>query len=154
MDMLTTLKDTELFAALTDEELTEVVNVVVQREVEAGAVLVEEGRPGEALFLVHEGKVKVEKTSGGDTITLAELGAGAAVGEMSLLDDSPTSARVSAVEPTTVLSISRLDLDVLLNWNTVLAAKMWRSFTKVLSQRVRDMNDRVLAKYGADALSD
>ena len=98
------------------------------------------------------GSFRVEKRSKGKAVTLTELGPGAAFGEMSLLEASPTSASVVAAKEGELLSIGRLDLNVLLNWNTVLASKMWRSFALQLSQRLRDTNDRLLERYGTDAL--
>jgi CRP-like cAMP-binding protein len=87
--------------------------------------------------------VTVEKTLGERRIRLAELGPGAAFGEMSLIDNIPTSATVTAVAPVQLLLISRLDLNVLLNWDTVLAAKMWRSFTEMLCHRLRSTNEKL-----------
>ena len=79
---------------------------------------------------------------------LAELEPGKAVGEMSLIDSYPTSATVIAVEESDLIAVGRLDLNVLLNWNPILAAKMWRSFTRMLSERLRGMNEQMLERFG------
>jgi CRP-like cAMP-binding protein len=145
------LRATELFAKLTAEELDSVARCVAERDVAPGEVLIREDQPGQSLFLLRHGKVAVEKTLAGRTIRLAELGPGAVFGEMSLIDNFPTSASVVAVEPCSLLLIGRLDLNVLLNWDTVLAAKMWRSFTEMLCYRLRSTNERLLARLGDDA---
>ncbi len=153
MDLHETIKQTPFFESLDPHELEAVARCVVESSFAAGDQVIEEGTPGECLYMVKSGKLKVEKKSKGKTLQLAELGPGAAFGEMSQLDTVPTSATVTAVEGSSLLEISRMDLNVLLNWDTILAAKMWRSFTLLLSERLRDMNDRMLDRYGADALN-
>ena len=144
------LRGTELFSTLSHEELEGVARCVAERLAEGDEVVIREGEPGESLFLVREGRVGVEKGTGANALKLAELGPGSAFGEMSLIDDVPTSATVRTLEPCSFLVISRLDLNVLLNWDTVLGSKMWRAFTARLSKRLRAANDR-LATGGSDA---
>ena len=148
MDITQVLKETPLFRSLDDEELDAVAKCVREHAYASGQTVIEEGAPGAALYIVLNGKVRVEKQTQEKKLTLAELGEGEAFGEMSLIDSFPTSASVVASEATSLVSIGRLDLNVLLNWNTILAAKMWRSFTEMLSVRLRDMNDRMLLRYG------
>ena len=154
MDLNAVLKATDLFSDLEPHELEAVAKCVTEREVAAEETVITEGASGDSLFLVLEGRVKIEKDADGKKLQLAELGEGAVFGEMSLIDAIPTSATVTALEATKLLAIGRLDLNVLLNWDTILASKMWRRFTLLLSQRLRDTNDRVLAKFGADAMTD
>jgi CRP/FNR family cyclic AMP-dependent transcriptional regulator len=152
MDTLTILRGIPLFNDLTQDELEAVAKCIENRHYESGETVIQEQTPGEALFLVKSGKVRVEKHSGGKKVVLAELGPGKAVGEMSLIDSSPTSACVIAVEASDLLALGRLDLDVLLNWNPILAAKMWHSFTQMLSERLRDMNEKMLERFGEHIL--
>ena len=152
MDTIDILRATPFFSGLDSDELDAVARCIVPETHRKGDVIIRESQPGERLYLVRSGRVRVEKAQGGKQMKLAELGEGAAFGEMSLIDSVPTSATVTAVEDAELLSIGRLDLNVLLTWNPILAAKMWRAFTLVLSTRVRDMNDRMLAKFGEDAL--
>ena len=152
MDTLEILKETPLFQNLDNEELDAVAKCVRETRFAAGDTVIQEASPGEALYIVRTGLVKVEKETADKKLVLAELGPGQAFGEMSLIDSYPTSASVTASEPSELLTISRLDLNVLLNWNTILASKMWRSFTEMLSVRLRDMNERMLSRFGQDAL--
>ena len=145
MDTIAILRDTPFFKSLDDTELDAVAKCVVERTYGGGSLVIQEGAPGDALYLVRKGKVRVEKEAAGKRLTLAELGPGQAFGEMSLVSSFPTSASVTALEDSELLAIGRLDLNVLLNWNPILAAKMWRSFTEMLSVRLRDMNERMLA---------
>jgi len=145
------LQKTEIFSKLAPAELESVARCVAERTTPAGEILIKEGDPGQALFLIRDGRVTVEKTVDGKAIELADLGPGAVFGEMSLIDNFPTSASVIARADCDFLVISRLDLDVLLNWDTVLASKMWRSFTQMLCYRVRASNERLLERFGNDA---
>ena len=142
------LRATELFAKLTNDELAAVERCVVEHEAKAGEVLIREGQPGQSLYLLRKGKVLVEKSVGEQRVKLAELGEGAAFGEMSLIDSAPTSASVTAVEASSLLVISRLDLNVLLTWDTVLGSKMWRSFTEMLCTRLRAANEKMAGSLG------
>lgn len=148
MDIAAMLRETAFFKNLEPAELDAVTKCVVEQAYQPGEVVIQEGVPGDALYLVVNGRVKVEKESDGKRLGLAELGPGQAFGEMSLIDSFPTSATVTALEPAVLLAIGRLDLNVLLNWNPILAAKMWRSFTEMLSFRLREMNERMLARFG------
>lgn len=146
------LQGTDIFAKLSPSELAAVARCVVERDAKAGEVLIREGEPGDSLFLIRAGAVVVEKAVAGErTVVLAQLSAGAVFGEMSLIDNFPTSAMVRAVEDSSFLLIGRLDLNVLLTWDTVLASKMWRSFTEMLCYRVRASNERLLERFGTDA---
>jgi CRP/FNR family cyclic AMP-dependent transcriptional regulator len=146
---LKVLRDSALFGGLDDTELEAVARTVVDVAVPAGGVVIHEGAPGENLYLVRSGRLKVEKDADGRRLLLGELGPGSAFGEMSLIHSVPTSATVTAVDESRLLAIGRLDLDVLLNWNPILASKMWRSFTQLLATRLRDMNERMVDRFGA-----
>jgi CRP/FNR family transcriptional regulator/CRP/FNR family cyclic AMP-dependent transcriptional regulator len=148
------LQGTELFAKLSAEELTAVARCVVERQAEAGELLIKEGQPGEALFLIESGKVVVEKSVRDKKVQLATLGPGAVFGEMSLIDSFWTSASVTTTAPTRLLVLGRLDLNVLLTWDTLLASKMWRSFTEMLCHRLRATNEKLFERLGEDAPRD
>ena len=68
------LSATEIFSKLNAEELAAVSRCVVEREAQPDEVLIEEGQPGGALFLIQFGRVLVERTVEGKAVTLAELG--------------------------------------------------------------------------------
>lgn len=141
------LKNIEIFAEMSEEELAAVGKCVSEATVPAGKTVIAEDETGEALYLIREGKVHVLKSVGESEVQIAELEKGAAFGEMSLLDDFPSSATVRTAEDSVFLTIGRLDLNVLLSWDTVLAAKMWRSFARMLSGRLRDANDKIIGAF-------
>jgi CRP-like cAMP-binding protein len=140
------LKEINLFAGLSDEELDELGRSVEAFEVPKGGVVVEEGSPGGVLHIVREGRVRVEKGTGKAAVSLAELGPRSFFGEMALIDGSAHSARVVAAEKSTLLRIDRMDLDIILHWNTALGQRFWRTVAMVLAQRLRRSNDKIIER--------
>src|ERR1700712_1123559 len=98
-----------LFSGLDEEQLTFVARHLQQRSYEERDIIVERDSPGDALFILTEGKVKVSyREDEGETI-IAVLRAGEFFGELSVLDGEGRSADVVALEPTHVLFLSSDD---------------------------------------------
>ena len=131
------LKDTPLFQELNLQEMKSLFNICETRKYEPGEPIIEQDKPGRALFIVKTGKVKVERIESQLVRLLTELGSGAHVGEMSLIDDAPTSAQVTAIEPTSVFEISRIKFNKLMDSNDRLHVKVTRSFIRTLNERLR-----------------
>ena len=74
----------------------------------AGQTVVNAADPGDAMFLIHAGRVRVLVSGeSGREVILATLGPGDFFGEMALLDGRPRSATVMAMEDTTLLVLTR-----------------------------------------------
>ena len=101
------IRQVPIFADLTADDLEELASVVEERRVDAGKEVFREGDPGDAVYLIVKGSVVV--FTGGDGTrperVLSELGAGACIGEMAVLDASPRSATVRALERTRTLRV-------------------------------------------------
>ena len=76
--------------------------VITLRQYEAGEVIVQENDFGETAYLIEQGQVEVSKALDGQTVHLAYLGVGEIFGEMSMIDEKPRSATVTAVTETVV----------------------------------------------------
>src|SRR5262245_61872061 len=89
-----------LFAMLAQHERQAVVDVCRPRTFRAKEVLFHEGDPGQVMYLLRSGRVKIVLVGpdGAETI-LHILGPGEWVGEMALLDGEPRSATAVAMEP-------------------------------------------------------
>jgi len=105
---------TPLFSDLDTGELRSVVGRLRHHAFSAGSVLVREGDPGDSLFVLSEGRVRVT-TSGpkGKPVHLAELKEGDFFGEVSLLTGKPRTATITCVEGAEVLELTRSDLEAL-----------------------------------------
>lgn len=94
-------RSVRLFEHLTPEELSAVVHLAQPKRLAAGELLFAKSDPGNGMFVVERGELSVTtEGANGEHLTLAYLGNGAFVGEMSLLDGSPRSASVEAVAAT------------------------------------------------------
>lgn len=103
-----------LFSGFTDEALADLASRVETIALPAGGVLMAEGEPGDAIYLVRTGRLRasVRDESGNET-PVGEAGPGSISGEMALLTDEPRSATVKAVRDTVLLRLGRPDfLDI------------------------------------------
>jgi serine/threonine protein phosphatase PrpC/CRP-like cAMP-binding protein len=132
---LEVLKGMPLFRYLTYTELVRVMNLAETRELVAGQSIFKDGDPGEDMYVVLKGTVRLHKKDA----TIAELKKGAHFGEMALVDRTPRSlsASASASEPTRLLAIRRKDFYELIKKEPGLSVKLLWSFVQVLAERLR-----------------
>ncbi|MDQ6683471.1 MAG: ATP-binding protein [Chloroflexota bacterium] len=107
MSYVEQLRATPLFAGLPDEALELLCANAAPLSLRAGEVLLSEGTPGDALFIVLDGELEVTKLSGSAQLPLARVGAGAIQGEMAALEGGARTASVTAVSDAQVLRIPR-----------------------------------------------
>jgi len=132
------LQKIPLFSDMPLSEMKSFYNICSERSFQAGETLIEQGRPGMALYVLRSGKVAVIRVEGERQTAVAELGAGDHVGEMALVDESPTSARVVAKEPVLAFEISRDNFLRFLQANDKFAVRVLRVFVRTLCQRLRE----------------
>ncbi len=132
------LQKIPLFTDMPLSEMKAFYNVCAERSFQPGEILIEQGRPGMALYVLRSGKVAVLRVEGESQTAVAELGAGDHVGEMALVDESPTSARVVAKEPVLAFEISRDNFLRFLQANDKFAVRVLRVFVRTLCQRLRE----------------
>jgi CRP-like cAMP-binding protein len=108
------LRNAPLFSALDDDAAAALRASMVELRLAKGDVLFTEGEPGEKLFLIESGKIKLGHTApDGRESLIAVLGAGEMLGELSLFDPGPRTATAVAVTNTKVLSMGH---EALLPW--------------------------------------
>ena len=106
--------DTALFQSLSKEEFRRVVSDLTLRHFEEESVIVSEGDPGESMFIVVNGEVRVNTSdTKGKQITLANLGEGEFFGEVSLLTGRPRTATIITNIPSDLLELTRSDFDAI-----------------------------------------
>ena len=97
-----------LFRNIPAPTVASIVNLFERRVCPPDTILVREGDPGDALFIVEAGLVEVFLHSAtGETSILTRLGPGEAFGEMSVLTGEPRSAGVRTIAPTVVRVVPR-----------------------------------------------
>jgi PPM family protein phosphatase len=123
-----------LFRALSDRELLRVLQVTDVMAYEPDQIVMEQGMPGEELYIVLEGAVKVCR---GDTV-IALLEQGSHVGEMALVRNQPRSATVKSAGPSELMVIRRRDFFELLRTEHSLAVKLLWQFLGVVADRLAE----------------
>ncbi|SFR00321.1 Crp/Fnr family transcriptional regulator [Desulfoscipio geothermicus] len=134
-DNLQYLKKIPLFAFLTDEQLAEVDKVILERAYQKGRIIFMEGEPGEAVFFVKSGRIKVTKqTSDGREHILHFINPGEIFAEVIMFDDDGTyPATAEVVEDCTVGLIRNADMERIINQKPGIALGMLR----IMARRLR-----------------
>ncbi len=100
-----------LFSQLPEEAFAIVLRDLRVRRFAGDGVVLREGDPGTAFYLLARGRVEVSKRVGDEQLALARLGDGAVFGEMALMSDEPRSATVRAMTHLDLLELKRDDLE-------------------------------------------
>ncbi|HET9011114.1 MAG TPA: cyclic nucleotide-binding domain-containing protein [Gemmatimonadaceae bacterium] len=136
------LKTVPLFKDLDDAELVEVAELCRQEKFVSSEYIFREGESGNRLYLITEGEVRISRdVPGSGEEALAVLKPGALFGEMAVFDRSERSTHAISNGGTTVLTITRADFEMLLDFNRELAYKVLWAVTRLLSGRLRSSND-------------
>ncbi|MBK6846440.1 MAG: cyclic nucleotide-binding domain-containing protein [Proteobacteria bacterium] len=140
---LTHLGRLDLFQDLTLEDTRALYELCQEHYFVDGQLIIEQGQPGRALHIVTKGQVAVvRQQEDGRTVQLATLTEGACVGEMALVDGGPTSAKVVAKGTAATLAVTRERFEQFLQTNERAALRIYRAFVKLLTHRLRDVNER------------
>jgi signal transduction histidine kinase len=127
------LKKLPYFADLPERLLLRVCIASEQLHAGPGEVIIEEGSKSDGLYVVTEGELEVTKTSGGRSISVARVGAGEVLGEISLLDDVPRIATVTAMTDVQYIKVPSDTFGELLE-NPNMVLRMLRTVTSRLRE--------------------
>ena len=134
------LSDALLFAACTQETITELEAVVERRMLDAGEALFEEGHPGTFMFLLSSGRLAVDKCAReGRAVRLRVMKPGDVGGLTSMTTEKTRSASLTALEPSEVLTIPRADFVRILESRRDLS----QSLIRALAAKVRAKTELV-----------
>lgn len=141
------LRNVPLFAVLPEAQLLLLTGVVGRKSFPRGSTIISAGDTNDFLYIIISGRLKVMMSDDeGREVILAILGFNEFFGEMGLLDDSPRSASVVALEPCELLSLSKRDFKKCLLDNFELSMTVMRGLVK----RLREAD----GKIGSLALMD
>lgn len=131
-EVIPLLRNVSFFEGLSDEELGQLASIVKRAQADEDDILFEEGDPGDAFFIVHEGGVELSVSrSSGEMEKLAIRRSGEAFGEMALLNDAPRSATARVAEATSLIRIEKTAFQELLGGGP-LALGVLSSLSKAL----------------------
>jgi CRP/FNR family transcriptional regulator, cyclic AMP receptor protein len=138
------LRQVALFATLDDGELARIAEICREQSHHPGQTIFKEGEPGNRLFLILEGDVRISRDiPGSGEEALAILKPGACFGEMAVFDRSERSTDAISNGGCRLLTISRADLEIVLDLDPEMAGKVLRSMVRLLSIRLRATNDNL-----------
>jgi CRP-like cAMP-binding protein len=129
-----------ILASLADEEWSEFLGAMERRVFPQGTEILKVGDRDRTLYLIASGEVEVVVDSPAGRRRLATVGAGSVVGEMAFFDGAPRSATVVALAQVEVLALRQERFEQLVAWRPRIAIKLLTDLGRVLSQRLRKLN--------------
>jgi CRP-like cAMP-binding protein len=138
------LKAMALCRALSAAEFDAIAAIAETREIAAGKELFREGDPGDGLYLVVAGEVEIVKRGPRGDRSLARMGVGGVLGEMSLITADVRSATGRALVDSRVLRLPVQRFRSLLQEGATAALKIAAAIAEVLARRLATMNNIVL----------
>jgi CRP-like cAMP-binding protein len=141
-DIRSKLQGHALFTEFTALELGELLDLLDQVQVKEGDVIVKQDEPGDCMYLLVEGEVRVIHHRGGRDIALATLKDGDFFGEIALVDSGPRSADVIAQGNALLLKISHASVSALAGVYPSAAFKFLIAVGRILVSRLRTSNQR------------
>lgn len=129
------LKSLSMFAETPDEALAELAELLQEIFVQPGDVIVREGETGDSLYIIVDGKVEVVD----DNRILNQLEARAVFGELSMLDSSPRTATIRALEETSLLRLDQVSFYEIMSDYVEVAMGTIQLLTRNLRARTGDV---------------
>ena len=129
-----------LFEALGQEDLKAFASVMELESHDEGSVILVEGEPGESMYVIASGEVRVYTSAGaGRPVYLAKLGEGDFFGEVSVLTGRPRTATITAAQRTDVLRIDKVKLEPLLKKHPIIRRVLEEFYARRAKQTVEAM---------------
>jgi CRP-like cAMP-binding protein len=137
------LRRIKILAEMKDAQLAHLADFLEFQELLQHAVVVRQGEPGDAMFLILSGELRARTMIGERETILTTFGPGDFFGEMSLFDKGPRSADVVTNVDSTVLRLSAAALERLTREMPSVAAPFLQATSRTLSARIRADNKRL-----------
>jgi|GEM_PF-20283 len=133
--LVAALRTSRLAAELSDAETAVLAGAMSLRRLQAGEILVQEGRADDHFYLVVKGALGVVKGAGtAEPVTLNTLSAGDFAGELSWLDGAQRYASLVALGDTEVIGLDRTRLEDLLAGHPWLVYRVMRAIVRAVHQ--------------------
>jgi CRP-like cAMP-binding protein len=116
------------------------------REYAKNRMIFSEGEPGDELYIIQKGSVKITKIAEGNEVLLAVLKSGDIFGEMALLESKPRTACAITFEDSTLLAVSRANFSrivaiqpqIIARLTTLLAERIWFAYKQIANTLIED----------------
>jgi len=138
------IRNVPLFESLAREEVTILAKTMQRQQLPPGETLFEQWDRADCVFFVEHGSLDVLTKSGPeDYQSIAALGRGRSIGEMSLIDNFPRSATVRASVDTTVIRFTREAFEQLMGQNRNIGIKILKGLARLMAQNLRKTSSRL-----------
>lgn len=139
MNLLTLLESSDVFGALDRRVLREIADRAQWMELRSGHVLFRQGEPGDAMYVVANGRLRVNQVQrDGSERMLAEVGRGQSLGELALITGEPRTSTAHAVRDTGLIGVSKELFDRLLKRHPGEMMQVARSIVSRLERAVAE----------------
>ena len=136
------LRRIKILASMSEDQLERFAQFVEAEKVPQWSVIVRQGEPGDSMYFILEGELRVRINPMGQETILATLSAGDFFGDVSLFDHGPRSADVVANTDSLVVKISAASFEKLAQAAPEIATPFLRAVGSTLSARIRTDNKR------------
>ncbi len=139
------LRNLNILSGLNRLEIQALIQSIKKETLPPGAFLFHEGDPGDAVYILREGSIRIIKQSASDAV-LSELKAGAILGEMALVDNQPRTAAAQTIDHTTLLKLTKQDYDRIASRGSIVD-----SIKKQAAQRLMQQDALIYSADSADS---
>ncbi len=137
------LRRVKILGEMNDQQLGRFANFMEVENARQFHTIVKQGDPGDAMYLILEGELRVRQMIGGKETVLVTLNAGEFFGDISLFDHGPRSADVVANANSVLLKVSASNLQKMVQEAPELATPFLVAICKTLTARIRADNKRL-----------
>ena len=143
---LRALRQLSLFSTLSRRELGVIDGLLHDRHFLKGEIVFDQGEEGQALHVVVAGRVLICRQGDPETGRVREINAGEVFGEIALLENAPRALQARAEEDCVLASLSRGDLEDLIDTHAVIASKVLLQLARHLARQLVDASSYVEPK--------
>lgn len=136
------LRRLKVFADMNDDLIARFVSLVQPVQVRSHSVIVRQGEPGDCMYMLLDGVVRVRIAVQGKETELARLESGDFFGEICLFDEGPRSADVVANMDCTLLKITKPTFHKLMDQQPDVAVRFLFAIIRTVEARIRNQNKK------------
>jgi len=144
METIDLLKKNLLFKGCTPDDFELLAGLFVERKVNPNTTIFSEKMPGEALYIIKSGEVRISIMAGeGEEAGLLQLGPGDFFGEIALIQESSRAVTARSENAAQLIMLSRKDFLALMDLDPRLAARVTLSIARLLAMRVKAYSSKL-----------
>jgi len=136
------LRRLKVFAEMGEDQLARFVTLVEKVLVRVHTVVVKQGDPGDCMYLLLDGEVRVRQGTVGKETILATLETGDFFGEICLFDEGPRSADVVANKDCTLVKITKKSFHDIMDKHPDIGVRFLFAVIRTVESRIRNQNKK------------